>query len=176
MSAAASIGAPAGGRQAFLDAMAQAALSVSVVATDGPAGRDGVVVTAMAPVSADAEPPSLLICLHRSGRAVEKLLANGVFSVNLLADSQLALAERFAGRSGLAREAWFADLQLDILETGAPLLVDALAGFDCEVTEASLHATHHVIFGAVRAVRLGPSGQPLVHAQRRYRRLAIQQE
>ena len=40
-------------RQRFLDGMSQAAATVNVVTTDGPAGRYGVTVSAMSSVSAE---------------------------------------------------------------------------------------------------------------------------
>lgn len=159
-------------RQSFLDAMAQVANSVSVVTTDGAAGRDGVAVSALTSVSADTVLPTLLICLHQAGRVPGKLLANGVFSVNLLADDQQALADRFAGRGDAPRDAWFSDAEWQAGDTGAPCFGLALAVFECEVSQSSLVGTHHVIFGAVRAVHANRGGRPLVHAQRGYRRLS----
>lgn len=157
-------------RQSFLDAMAQAASSVSIVTTDGAAGRDGIVVSALTSVSADTPLPTLLICLHQAGRVPAKLLSNGVFSVNLLADEHHALAERFAGRSPMPRENWFGP-EWDDRESGAPVLAGALASFACEVSASNLVGTHYVIFGAVRAVSVRQGGSPLVHAQRQFRRL-----
>lgn len=158
-------------RQGFLDAMAQAASSVSIVATDGPAGRDGVVVSALTSVSADTPLPTLLICLHQAGRVPGKLLTNGVFSVNLLADDHHDLAQRFAGRSALPREDWFGSEWIG-RDSEPPFLTSALAGFDCVVNASQLVGTHHVIFGAVRAVHIRASGRPLIHAQRQYHRLS----
>lgn len=177
MSAAPSLAEPAGvSRQAFLDAMAQAAYSVSIVATDGPAGRDGLAVSSLASVSADGPRPTLLICLNQASRVTPRLLANKAFSVNLLHSNQQAVADRFAGRSGLPCEQWFADLDWQVWATGAPVFTPALASFDCDVLQSSQIGTHHVIFGAVRAVNANPDGQPLVHAQRRYHQLSHQQD
>lgn len=158
-------------RQAFLDAMAQAAYSVSIVATDGPAGRDGLAVSSLASVSADGPQPTLLICLNQSSRVTAKLLTNRVFSVNLLHDDQQNLAEQFAGRTELSRDDWFAGAEWLPMGTGAPVFSAALSSFDCDILQTSLVGTHHVIFGAVRAVNSNPGGRPLVHAQRRYHHL-----
>ena len=56
-----------------------------------------------------------------------------------------------------------------MLETGAPIL-RGLAGFDCEVQSADLVGTHHVIIGAVRAVRVSEEGAPLIYGMRCYLR------
>ena len=83
-------------RDHFLAAMAAAATGVSVVTTDGPAGRYGVTISAMASVSAD--PPMLLICVNRRSPACAALLANRLFGVNVLAADQAEVADIFAGR------------------------------------------------------------------------------
>jgi flavin reductase (DIM6/NTAB) family NADH-FMN oxidoreductase RutF len=85
-------------REKFLDGMSRAAATVSVVTTDGPAGRAGVTVSAMTSVSADSAAPSLLVCVHRLSPAAPAILANGVFCVNVLRDSQAWLSDTFAGR------------------------------------------------------------------------------
>src|SRR5690606_26923968 len=51
-------------RTSFLNAMSRVAMTVNIVTTDGVAGRDGLVVSAMAPVSVDMERPTLLICVN----------------------------------------------------------------------------------------------------------------
>ena len=58
-------------RDNFLQGMAHAASTVSVITTDGAHGREGVTVSAMCSVSAD--PPSLLVCVHHLSKACEAL-------------------------------------------------------------------------------------------------------
>ena len=50
-------------RDAFVEAMSRAVSGVSIVTTDGQAGRFGQTVSAMSSVSAD--PPLLLVCINR---------------------------------------------------------------------------------------------------------------
>ena len=72
---------PVGAAQ-FTAAMGLAATGVSVVTTDGPAGRFGLTVSAVSSVS--AEPPLVLCCINRKSPAMAAVEANGVFAVNLL--------------------------------------------------------------------------------------------
>jgi len=158
-------------RAAFLEAMSRVAATVNIVTTDGPAGRDGMAITAMVPVSADMAQPTLLVCVNRNSRPAPTILANGVFCVNVLGEDQSALCDCFAGRHGGTCDQWFERGTWSGLGTGAPALDQALVNLDCKVTEVSQMGTHHVIFGAVAAIRSG-AGKPLLHANRTYCRLS----
>ena len=81
----------------FLTAMSGAVTQVSVVTTNGIAGRFGVTVSAFASVSAD--PPLVLVCINRRSPVVEAIEENGCFCVNLLDDRQSPVADCFSGRS-----------------------------------------------------------------------------
>lgn len=167
-----SAGAPAGQpnplRQPFLDAMSLTAATVTVVTTDGPAGRAGMTVSAMTPVSADGDAPTLLICINGNSRAVRPLLMNRVFCVNVLRDDQAMVADAFAGRLAQFGGNKFACGQWRETASGAPRLDGALVSMECDLAGHQRHATHHVIFGAVRGVAPGAPGKPLVHFNRGY--------
>jgi len=162
---------PRADRAAFVEAMSRIAATVSIVTTDGHAGRDGMAVTAMVPVSADMEQPTLLICINHSSRPAPTIVANGVFCVNVLGEEQSQLCDCFAGRHGGTCDQWFARGSWSQLGTGAPALDEALVNLDCTVAEISQMGTHHVIFGAVQTIRHG-TGKPLLHANRAYCRLS----
>lgn len=161
-------GDAAGLRAAFLDSMSRVAFSVSVVTTDGPAGRDGVTVTAMSSVSLDAHGPTLLVSLRNQGRAAKVIAENGSFCVNVLADSQAHLAELFAGRSGVRDVSPFAGLDVLTSPSGLPVLPDAIASFDCRVRSIVPMDDHLVIFGRVRAATARSEAAPLLHRRRAY--------
>lgn len=162
---------PQVGRRDFLEGMSRVATAVSIVTTDGAAGRDGMVVTAMSPVSADTERPTLLICVKASSRPAPLIRANGVFCVNVLAEEQVAFSEHFSGRSGGTNVDWFGLGQWSRLHSAAPALDAALVNFDCAVAAVSDVGSHHVIIGSVLAMRTAP-GRPLLYANRGYRRLS----
>jgi len=157
-------------RKTFLDGMSQAASTVSVVTTDGPAGRSGVTVSAMSSVSADE--PTLLVCIHHRSRTADAIIRNGIFCVNLLRDDQWLISESFAGREKARVADKFACSAWTRQVTGAPRLVDPLVAFDCRLVASQRIGTHHVLFGSVEDVYIGPSGSPLIYANRTYRTAA----
>lgn len=156
-------------REEFVQAMSRAAATVSVVTTDGPAGRAGVTVSAMTSVSADGEAPTMLVCVNKGASATAPILGNGVFAINVLDEGQQDVADLFAGRGEAQGAARFEGLPFETMATGAPVL-NGLAAFDCAVQAVDLIGTHHVIIGAVRAVRSSETGTPLIYGMRSYLR------
>ncbi|MFC0244349.1 flavin reductase [Falsochrobactrum ovis] len=157
--------------QAYRDAMSHYAGAVQVVTTDGTAGRRGVTLTASCSVSDN--PPTVLICLQKIHEENRLFLENGVFAINTLSGSQEQLAEAFSGRIGLTQDERFELAEWDILSTGAPALVGALAVFDCRVTSVQDHSTHYVLFGEVAALRASTDDEALIYLNRRYHRLEL---
>lgn len=157
-------------RAGFLEAMSRVASSVHVVTTDGPAGRFGLTVSAMSSISADGERPTVLVCAHHQSRSAAAIVANGVFTINLLRHDQSAIADCFAGRIVREDGDKFACAHWETGATGAPRLADGLVAFDCRLLSAERVGTHHVFIGAVEAVTSGASGAALVYANRAYSR------
>ena len=155
--------------QTYRDAMARFAGAVHLVATDGEAGRRGVTVIAACSVS--DEPPTILVCLNRENEQNDRFRDNGVFSLNTLTDAQRPLADAFSGLTGLSQDERFAQGSWEALSTGAPVLGGAAAVFDCDLVDTKDLATHRVLFGRVRAVRIGDSLSPLIYYNRAYRLL-----
>src|SRR5467141_2404026 len=141
--------------QLFREAMGRLGAAVHVVTTAGPAGKTGFTATAVCSVS-DA-PPTLLVCLNRRSQGGPILRENKVFCVNTLGSDGQALADVFAGRTGAVNAQRFAAGSWSILKTGAPVLVQSVVAFDCQVVEIRAVASHNVIFGAVVDIRLGPA-------------------
>lgn len=154
-------------RGAFLHAMAEAATSVTLVTTDGPAGRFGVTVSAFASVSAD--PPMLLACINRKSPAAAAIAANGGFCINVLSAAQSFLADVFAGRSERYRPYDFECAEWQPAE-GGWRLTDAVASFACALDREIEAATHQVLIGRVLATHRGdqPDLPSLVYTRRAY--------
>jgi flavin reductase (DIM6/NTAB) family NADH-FMN oxidoreductase RutF len=153
---------------AFREAMSRLGAAVHVVTSAGIAGKTGFTATAVCSVS--DQPAMLLVCLNRRSKSAPVLAQNGVFCVNTLGAAEEKLADLFAGRSGVHLEERFAvGGEWVTLKTGSPVLASAVIAFDCRTMEIKAVASHNVIFGAVEAVRLGPSGPALVYHERAYK-------
>lgn len=155
---------------AFRLAMREFASGVAIVTCGEGDGRAGCTATALASLS--LTPPSLIVCIDRSASTLTRLRECGAFAVNILAAQHEALAGRFAGRGGVKGAARFAQGDWVALETGAPVLNDALAGIDCRVEDIIDRHTHAVIIGAVVAARRGDHGPALLHWRSRFESLA----
>jgi flavin reductase len=150
----------------FLPAMSATASGVTVVATDGPAGRYAQTVSAMCSVS--AEPPLVLACLNGRSPACAAIAANGVFCVNVLATQHDHVADTFAGRPWAGKDRWdFSCGHWGVAPSGAPRIVDSIASFDCEVDRVIEAGTHLVYIGRVRVITVTP-GSPLIYTSRSY--------
>jgi len=155
--------------EVFVSAMGMAATAVSVVTTDGPEGRCGITVSAISSVSAD--PPLVLACVNRKSPAIKAIEGNGIFAINVLAAGNRDFAETFAGRPKEGKPFDFANHLWDDGETGAPLVSNATAVFECEMDSAYDAGTHRVFIGRVVAARHGDS-EPLVYCNRGFCRIA----
>ncbi|WP_376092988.1 flavin reductase [Roseomonas sp. CCTCC AB2023176] len=153
-------------RQQFRDAMARLGAAVTVVTTDGPAGRAGF--TASAVCSVTDSPPTLLVCMNRNSRLNPAVKENGRLCVNVLSATQQHLSDTFAGFTGADSDARFGEGDWLTLVTGAPVLSQAVAALDCEIEEVLEKGTHSVIFAGVRAIRLGAPGPALIWFSRDY--------
>jgi flavin reductase (DIM6/NTAB) family NADH-FMN oxidoreductase RutF len=157
-------------RQAFLEGMSRAAATVSVITTDGPAGRAGLTVSAMSAVSADTPTPALLVCVHHRSPAAEAIRENGVFCVNVLRDDQATISDTFAGRIKTPSGDKFDCGGWRVLKTGAPALDQPLVAFDCHLKKHFQYGTHWIFIGELAAIALPDEGSALVYANRTYSR------
>jgi len=153
-------------RQEFRDAMARLGAAVTIVTTDGPSGRIGI--TASAVCSVTDTPPTLIVCMNRNSSLTPLVQGNGVLCVNVLPGDAQDLSNRFAGFDGNDRSDRFAGGRWTTLDTGCPVLEEAVAAFDCAVDEVAEKGTHIVVFARVRAIRLGTAGPALIWFSRNY--------
>lgn len=151
---------------AFRHAMRALSSGVAIVACGDEEKRMGCTVTALASLS--LAPPTLFICLARSSSTLAGLRGTGSFSVNLLAARHAALAHRFSGRGGVHGPRRFEDTRWITLATGAPVLSDALAAFDCLIEEVIERHSHAIVLGAVVSLREGPGELALAHWRGEY--------
>ncbi|MEZ5781271.1 MAG: flavin reductase [Rhizobiaceae bacterium] len=146
--------------------MSRFAGAVHVITTDGRAGRRGTTIIAACSVS--DEPPTVLACLNRNNPKNDAFVENGNFALNTLAVKHEPLSVAFSGVTGLSPDERFALGAWETLTSGAPVLSDAIAAFDCELIDTKDLATHRILFGRVTGLRIGDSLRPLIYHDRAY--------
>ena len=154
----------------FRDALRHFPSGVTIVTVRAEGEVHGLTVSAFASVS--PEPPLVLVMIdhrHRAYGMFEK--PDAVFAVNVLAQDQVELSNRFAW---VKNEDRFAEGDWTTAETGAPVLADALAWLDCKIHSRSPAGTHTIYVGEVQAAHAPrPDEAPLVYWNRGYRSLKL---
>ena len=146
---------------AYRALMRHQAGAVAIVAAGEEGARAGLTATAVSSLS--DSPPTILVCIGKDSDTHKVISKTECFSVNVLANDQQDIAERFAGRHGHKGEEKFRGLVWDNLITGAPLLTNALANLDCELLEQHKSTTHTIFIGKVIAGRFRDEAEPLLY-------------
>ena len=149
----------------YRNGMARLAAAVTIVTTDGPAGRAGFAATAVTSVSDN--PPTLLVCLNKGSSAYPAVSANGLVSVNVLSAEHEPVSRLFGGKTPVDER--FAAASWETTQTGCHRLQGALTSFDCRITSVADGATHDVLFCEVIDVRTREDGRSLIYFDRDYR-------
>ena len=154
-------------KQTFRDAMACLGAAVNIITTDGPAGQAGF--TASAVCSVTDSPPTLLVCLNRSASVWPVFNDNRTLCVNTLSAGQESLSNLFGGKTPMADR--FAAAGWQTGANGCPRLDEALASFDCRISQVVSVGTHDILFCEIVAITRHPVPQGLVWFDRGYHAL-----
>lgn len=148
------------------DALGSFATGVTVVTCVDESGHPfGLTVNSFTSVSLD--PPLLLVCIAKRARCAPALAKASHFAVNVLQTGQQPASIRFSTRD----EDRFGATPWSTGETGAPLLMDSLAVFECERNAIHDGGDHDLLVGKVLRASFDPAMDPLLYFRGRYRRL-----
>jgi flavin reductase (DIM6/NTAB) family NADH-FMN oxidoreductase RutF len=113
-------------------------------------------------------PPLVSICLGHAVSLIDQFRAASFFGINILAEDQRHLSERFArrGHDRFEGVAWTPG------ETGVPLVDGALAAIECQVERRIPVGDHDIFVGRMVATRVA-EGAPLLHFSGAYRKLHL---
>jgi flavin reductase (DIM6/NTAB) family NADH-FMN oxidoreductase RutF len=116
-------------------------------------------------IQASFDPLLLALSVNPGNASFPLLLASDGFTVNVLKQGQLELARQFGTRSGRDHDKLIG-IDWHPGRTGAPILADALAYFDCELTGRTRCGDHELIVGRVTDGKiLAPGATPLSYAE-----------
>lgn len=163
---------PAIDPKALRRALGDFVTGVCVITAALPDGtRLGMTVNSFASVSLD--PPLVLFSVANAASGIDGWRAATHYAINVLADNQSAISNRFARAmtdkwEGLAPETGL---------TGAPLIQGAVAHFECAAEHQVPGGDHTIFIGRVLTFdRPRPNADPLVFHQGRYRDLTHQHD
>jgi flavin reductase (DIM6/NTAB) family NADH-FMN oxidoreductase RutF len=110
------------------------------------------------------DPLLLTLSINPDNASYQLLHAGGGFTVNVLKQGQLDLARRLGTRSGRDEDK-LAGIRWRPGRHGAPILEQALAYFDCELTGRCRSGDHELVLGkVVDGTILDPGGAKLTYA------------
>ena len=155
-------------QNSFRDAMRRLAATVTIISASHGGRRHGMTATAVTSLSMD--PPSLLVCVNRTGSLHALLSESRRFCVNLLKSEQAALSDAFAGK--LASEERFLHGNWAEDRDGIPYLADAQASIFCERQDAIDYGSHSIFIGRAESVHLAEDICPLLYSNGAYSRCA----
>jgi flavin reductase (DIM6/NTAB) family NADH-FMN oxidoreductase RutF len=147
---------------AFRRTLGMFATGVTVVTTQ--VGDQVHGMTANAFMSVSLRPPLVVISVDRRARMHSLLHEGRRYGINVLADDQQELSDRFAGRAEAAGELLF-----DVVHE-TPLISGALAHLVARVVRSYWGGDHSLFVGQVEYARYG-EGQPLLFHGGRYEHL-----
>lgn len=148
------------------DALGSFATGVTVVTCVDPDGRPfGLTVNSFTSVSLD--PPLLLVCIADEARCASAMTNATHFAVNVLQNGQQPASIRFSTRD----EDRFGATPWSTGESGAPLLMESLAVFECERHAVHEGGDHKMLVGRVLRASFDPTMDPLLYFRGKYRRL-----
>jgi len=144
------------------------ASGITVVTAAHEGQRHGMTVNSFMSVS--LEPATIIVSLQTGSRTHELVNQSGAFGLTILSAQQQNISDLFAGRGEV--EDRFADIKVETLETGSPLIADGLAWLDCRVTQSIDAGMNTLILAEVVAARNLSQDAPLVYHDRGYWKLS----
>jgi len=127
----------------------------------------GLTVSGFAGISLD--PPLVMASIGHNQDSHNWIRDGGCYAASFLREDQAYLSDRFATADVRER---FAGVPYRTAASGAPVLEDCLAWFDCRVAAMHVVGDHTLFIGEVLAGAVVSDGLPLVYYNRGYPRLA----
>lgn len=152
----------------IIKALEKVPYGVSVVTVGRGGVENGLTVSWMSQVSFD--PPQLMISVNSQHYSVEFLESTKNFTVNLLQEEQTALAAHFA-KPSMSDSEKLDDVEVTEAPSGAAILKQAVAYFDCEVVASHQAGDHTIYIGQIEDAGVLNEGAAMTTASgMRYRK------
>jgi flavin reductase (DIM6/NTAB) family NADH-FMN oxidoreductase RutF len=155
---------------AFREAMGSFPTGVTVVTVACDDGNlHGMTVNSFSSVSLD--PMLVLVCLDETSRGLGLIERARAFVVNVLSAGQQDVSRWFANLHRPAGSTMFDGVPCEPGVTGGPILVEAVASFDCRLRQSHRAGDHLIVLGEVVALVHRPQLDPLIFHAGTYKAL-----
>lgn len=154
----------------FKRVMRRWANAVAIVTTQLGDEVHGLTVSGFTGISLN--PPLVMVSIGHDQHSHAWIRKSGCYAVNFLRADQSELSDRFAGRLGDEVDR-FAGVAYRAVVSGAPILVDCLAWFDCRTVSALVVGDHTLFIGEILAGDVTSDAAPLVYFDGDYRPLLV---
>ncbi|MEX2246909.1 MAG: flavin reductase family protein [Dehalococcoidia bacterium] len=106
------------------------------------------------------DPRMVAIAVELQARTLANIKVSNVFSVNVIAEADTSLIEKFVEPQTRAGNK-LGDVEFRTGQTGCPILAGALSWFECEVLQFVLTGDHELVIGRVLDGGENREGDPL---------------
>jgi len=154
--------------QVFRQTLGSFATGVTIVTTQDPNTEKPVGLTISAFSSLSLDPPLVLFCLDKRSASHLAFNANGHFAVNILAEDQLELSNRFASKS---EDKW-SGVEYRPGIGNVPILFGSIAILECTMNKVCDGGDHTIFVGLVESVSVKPDAKPLLYYRGKYETIA----
>ncbi|MEG9531455.1 4-hydroxyphenylacetate 3-monooxygenase, reductase component [Mannheimia indoligenes] len=154
----------------FREAMAHLSSAVSIITTNGIAGKVGLTVSSVSSVT-DA-PPTVLFCINKNSHVHDIIKQNGKVCINVLNHEQEDIAKHFAAILESTMEERFS---WDIWDNGfddQPVLRSAISALQGNIVDTHAVGTHTIFVVEVSHIDVEPN-HSLVYFARQFRSVSI---
>lgn len=154
----------------FREAMAHLSSAVSIVTSNGKAGKVGLTVSSVASVTDN--PATLLFCINQNSHVHDIIKQNGKVCINVLNHSQEELAKHFAAMLNSTMEERF---EWDIWNNGfdgQPILKNAISALQGNIVDTHSVGTHTIFVVELSSIDVKPN-HSLVYFGRQFKRVMI---
>lgn len=139
------------------------ATGVTIISSKSESAYSGFTANSFSSVSLD--PPLVLFCLNHYSRNVENFNYYKKFAINILSENQQSLALHFASK--LPEKFKGIDFKLGNY-SNLPLINDALAHIECDITNVHQAGDHYIYVGEVKAISCNQAYNPLIYYKRKF--------
>lgn len=143
---------------------AMGAFASGVTVVTGMDGAEAVGFACQSFASVSLDPPLVLFCADHRGRAWPRIRTSGRFCVNVLAEQQVDVCDRFGSSRGLRYEG----LEWHLSPWGTPALDAVLLRVHAEVQDVHVAGDHDVVIGRVLQIDTGTDERPMIFFKGRF--------